>query len=119
MNTCRRINSEWLFFKQPLSDTTTTLSPTPPAQNDSRFYPVNLPHDWLIANSADHYENSEGWYQKTISSDILPFDASSDDDWLLYFEGVYMDCTIFVNGMQAGEWTVSYTHLTLPTTPYV
>ena len=41
MNTCRRINSEWLFFKQPLSDTTTTLSPTPPAQNDSRFYPVN------------------------------------------------------------------------------
>ena len=87
MNTCRRINSEWLFFKQPLSDTTTTLSPTPPAQNDSRFYPVNLPHDWLIANSADHYENSEGWYQKIISSDILPFDASSDDDWLLYFEG--------------------------------
>lgn len=115
MNTCRRINSEWLFFKQPLSDTTTTL----PTQNDSRFYPVNLPHDWLIANSADHYENSEGWYQKTISSDILPFDASSDDDWLLYFEGVYMDCTIFVNGMQAGEWKYGYSSFEVRLTPFL
>lgn len=115
MNTCRRINSEWLFFKQPLSDTTTTL----PAQNDSRFYPVNLPHDWLIANSADHYENSEGWYQKTISSDILPFDASSDDDWLLYFEGVYMDCTIFVNEMQAGEWKYGYSSFEVRLTPFL
>lgn len=119
MNTCRRINSEWLFFKQPLSDTATTLSPTLPAQNDSRFYPVNLPHDWLIANSADHYENSEGWYQKTISSDILPFDASSDDDWLLYFEGVYMDCTIFVNGMQAGEWKYGYSSFEVRLTPFL
>ena len=119
MNTCRRINSEWLFFKQPLSDTTTTFSPTPPAQNDSRFYPVNLPHDWLIANSADHYENSEGWYQKIISSDILPFDASSDDDWLLYFEGVYMDCTIFVNGMQAGEWKYGYSSFEVRLTPFL
>ena len=115
MNTCRRINSEWLFFKQPLSDTTTTL----PAQNDSRFCPVNLPHDWLIANSADHYENSEGWYQKTISSDILPFDASSDDDWLLYFEGVYIDCTIFVNGMQAGEWKYGYSSFEVRLTPFL
>ena len=115
MNTCRRINSEWLFFKQPLSDTTTTL----PAQNDSRFYPVNPPHDWLIANSADHYENSEGWYQKIISSDILPFDASSDDDWLLYFEGVYMDCTIFVNGMQAGEWKYGYSSFEVRLTPFL
>ena len=114
MNTCRRINSEWLFFKQPLSDTTTL-----PAQNDSRFYPVNLPHDWLIANSADHYENSEGWYQKTISSDILPFDASSDDDWLLYFEGVYMDCTIFVNGIQAGEWKYGYSSFEVRLTPFL
>ena len=119
MNTCRRINSEWLFFKQPLSETATALSPTLPAQNDSRFYPVNLPHDWLIANSADHYENSEGWYQKTISSDILPFDASSDDDWLLYFEGVYMDCTIFVNGMQAGEWKYGYSSFEVCLTPFL
>ena len=119
MNTCRRINSEWLFFKQTLSDTTTTFSPTPPAQNDSRFYPVNPPHDWLIANSADHYENSEGWYQKIISSDILPFDASSDDDWLLYFEGVYMDCTIFVNGMQAGEWKYGYSSFEVRLTPFL
>lgn len=119
MNTCRRINSEWLFFKQPLSETATTLSPTLPAQNDSRFCPVNLPHDWLIANSADHYENSEGWYQKTISSDILPFDTSSDDDWLLYFEGVYMDCTIFVNGMQAGEWKYGYSSFEVRLTPFL
>lgn len=119
MNTCRRINSEWLFFKRPLSETATTLSPTLPAQNDSRFHPVNLPHDWLIANSADHYENSEGWYQKTISSDILPFDASSDDDWLLYFEGVYMDCTIFVNGMQAGEWKYGYSSFEVRLTPFL
>lgn len=65
------------------------------------------------------YENSEGWYQKTISSDILPFDASSDDDWLLYFEGVYMDCTIFVNGMLAGEWKYGYSSFEVRLTPFL
>ena len=115
MNTCRRINSDWLFFKQPLSDAPTKL----PATDDARFQPVNLPHDWQISNSADHYEASEGWYQKTISSDLLGFDASSDDDWLLYFEGVYMDCTIYVNGQKAGEWKYGYSSFEIRLTPFL
>ncbi len=132
MNTCRRINSEWLFFKQPLSDTnapTELSSELPsgrssklPSPDDARFQPVNLPHDWLISNSSDHYENSESWYQKTLSSDVLDFDTSSNadnNDWLLYFEGVYMDCTIFVNGMQAGEWKYGYSSFEVRLTPFL
>ncbi len=136
MNTCRRINSEWLFFKQPLSDTNAPTelsselsselpsgrSSKLPSPDDARFQPVNLPHDWLISNSSDHYENSESWYQKTLSSDVLDFDTSSNEDnndWLLYFEGVYMDCTIFVNGMQAGEWKYGYSSFEVRLTPFL
>ena len=33
---------------------------------EEQFAPVDLPHDWLIYNTRNLYENSTGWYRKRI-----------------------------------------------------
>ena len=63
---------------------------------------VDIPHDWLIFNTNDLYETSTGWYRRSL-------DVSMTEERLyLRFEGVYMDCTVYVNGKTAGEWKYGY-----------
>ncbi len=64
---------------------------------------VDLPHDWLIYNTKDLYETSTGWYRTTLE---VPDDGLRTS---LRFEGVYMDCKVYVNGRLAGEWKYGYT----------
>lgn len=66
------------------------------------FEPVDLPHDWLIYNTRDLYENSIGWYRKIL------FATPSDEQVLLCFDGVYMDSSVYVNGHFVGEWKNGY-----------
>lgn len=66
------------------------------------FAPVDLPHDWLIYDTLNLYEDSIGWYRKR-------FHWKKDERRvLLYFDGVYMDCSVFVNGVPVGEWKYGY-----------
>ena len=65
------------------------------------FKAVDLPHDWLIWNSKDLYESSYGFYRKTWKN-------SGAKSVRLYFEGVYQDCTVYVNGKEAGENKYGY-----------
>lgn len=122
MNIRKRWNRNWQFFKQPLPASQTDSAShreALPSKNDLRWQAVNLPHDWMISNSADHYENSEGWYQKTLFLDSLNRSDASCEDWLLYFEGVYMDCTIYVNDNKAGEWKYGYSSFEIRLTPFL
>ena len=64
---------------------------------------VDLPHDWLICDTNDLYKTSTGWYRRTLS---VPEDGRRT---ALRFDGVYMDCRIYVNGVQAFEWKYGYT----------
>ena len=66
------------------------------------FRPVDLPHDWLIYNTLDLYEDSIGWYRRSYTYD------GKTDHVLLYFEGVYMDSTLYVNGKEMGQWKYGY-----------
>ncbi|MDQ0253176.1 beta-galactosidase/beta-glucuronidase [Evansella vedderi] len=66
------------------------------------FEPVDLPHDWLIYNTLDLYENSIGWYRKQFKWD------NEADQVLLYFDGVYMDSSLYVNKQLIGEWKNGY-----------
>lgn len=70
--------------------------------NHLKFEPVDLPHDWLIYNTLNLYENSIGWYRKRFIW------TKDDKQVLLYFEGVYMDSSLYVNGQFAGEWKYGY-----------
>lgn len=67
---------------------------------------ITIPHDWLIVGNGDLYENSIGLYSKTLS--FSEEDLAAQDIYYLYFEGVYMDSSIFINGQEVFEWKYGY-----------
>ncbi|MCM3134065.1 DUF4982 domain-containing protein [Paenibacillus polysaccharolyticus] len=126
MNAKRLFNNGWQFAKSDLSVTKRTESNTdtdltkdansteqtnlteptgridPTQLTELSFEAVELPHDWLIYNTLDLYENSIGWYRKT-------FEYTKDEQQvILCFDGVYMDSSIYVNGQFVGEWKYGY-----------
>ena len=92
-------NYFWKFLKQPI---TTTLPEVLPKL--SQFHDVTLPHDWLIYQSDNLYETSSGWYWKSF--DIK---KTKKTVYSILFEGVYMDCSVYVNGHFLGDWKNGYT----------
>lgn len=110
MGTSKRINNGWMFSKQPLNTTLTDV-----AAGSIAWMPVTLPHDWLIYNTKDLYENSEGWYRTTLTlAEVSPSSRVS-----LRFEGVYMNSTLYVNGHSAGVWKYGYSTFEFDITPYL
>jgi len=93
MNQKTLFNDGWEFAKSSLE--TTEIETL-------KFECVDLPHDWLIYNTLDLYENSIGWYRKTFSY------TKEEDHVLLCFDGVYMDSSLYVNGQWIGEWKYGY-----------
>ena len=67
---------------------------------------IELPHDWMIGHTKELYKNSVGFYKKeiNISEDI------SDRYIALAFEGVYMNCGVWVNNQLAGKWKYGYSN---------
>ena len=87
------LNNGWEFAKSALDLNDPALL---------MFRPVDLPHDWLIYDTENLYEDSIGWYRRYL-------DIPSSAHVFLYFEGVYMDCSLYVNGEWIGEWKNGYT----------
>ena len=84
----------WEFSLQPVG---TEFSP------GFSWQKVDIPHDWLIEDTNDLYKTSTGWYKRSLT---VPDDGRRT---VLRFEGVYMDCRVYVNGSSAGEWKYGYT----------
>ena len=105
----QKLKYDWEFQKIPVVD-----GIIPDDFKEELFYPVVVPHDWLIGQAEDLYENSVGWYRKRIE-----LNPKAQRNYFLRFEGIYMDCTIFVNGEKAGEWKYGYTTFETNITPYV
>ncbi|MCM3204132.1 glycoside hydrolase family 2 TIM barrel-domain containing protein [Paenibacillus illinoisensis] len=93
MNQKKLFNDGWQFAKTKLDVTDYA---------GLAFEPVELPHDWLIYNTLDLYEDSIGWYRKTF-----PY-TKDDQQHLLCFDGVYMNSSVYVNGRLVGEWKYGY-----------
>ena len=93
MNVCRLFNDGWYFNK-------TSLNQTLPDYHS--FKKVDIPHDWLIYDTQDLYENGIGWYKKEFVVEDV------NKQYLLSFDGVYMNTTIYVNDMNVGEWKYGY-----------
>ncbi len=70
---------------------------------DYEFSPVHIPHDWLIYNTDDLYESSYGRYIKKYD-----FGKISGRSIRLYFEGVYMNSSVFVNRKKVFDWKYGY-----------
>ncbi len=71
----------------------------------NNFESVSIPHDWLIADTADLYRHGVGWYRKIFDAGFV----KPDQRVFLRFDGVFMDCVLFVNGTRAGEWKYGFT----------
>ena len=67
------------------------------------FKKVNIPHDWLIYQGQNLYEDAIGFYRKKFN-----FKKDSNHRYELYFEGVYMNSTVYVNGKEIGCWKYGY-----------
>lgn len=93
MNEKILFNDGWQFAKTDLN----TVS-----SEGLLFEPVALPHDWLIYDTNNLYENSIGWYRKEY------LHKSKNKSILLYFDGVYMDSSLYINGRLIGTWKYGY-----------
>ena len=93
--------------------------------NDRSWRTINLPHDWSIegrpeinnpsGNDGGYYPAGIGWYRKT-------FNFQQDNrltETIIYFEGVYMNATVFVNGHDLGTHPYGFTSFFYDITPYL
>ncbi len=93
--------------------------------NDRSWRTINLPHDWSIegcpeinnpsGNDGGYYPAGIGWYRKT-------FNFQQDNrltETIIYFEGVYMNATVFVNGHELGTHPYGFTSFFYDITPYL
>lgn len=93
--------------------------------NDRAWRTLDLPHDWSIegrvdrnnpsGNDGGYYPAGTGWYRKTFT---LPHDIKNRKTGL-YFEGVYMNAEVFVNGKKAGGHPYGYSSFFVDITPFI
>ena len=112
-------NDGWLFC----------LGDVPEAKDmtfdDASWRGITLPHDWSIegkfdkdapaGNDGGYLPTGIGWYRKTFD---LP-EGCEDKKLRLYFEGVYMNSDVYVNGQRAGGHPYGYSSFFIDLTPYV
>ncbi len=104
-------NDHWSFVKTSLDVTWEDLFFWKREKWKDLWQPVDLPHDWLIYNTLQLYENSIGWYRKQL------FGTSMRT--ILRFDGVYMDSTLYVNGKKVGDWKYGYSAFEWDITEYL
>ena len=93
--------------------------------NDTGWRTLNLPHDWSIEGDIHHehpmgmaggfFPSGIGWYRKSFE---VPAE-SSQKQIFIYFEGVYMNAEVFINGHSLGIHPYGYTSFSFNLTPYL
>lgn len=93
--------------------------------NDTDWRKLDLPHDWSIegkihpknttGGGGGYFPAGIGWYRKTFQ---VP------DEWkakktAVYFEGVYMNSEVFINGKSLGVYPYGYSSFSYDLTPYL
>jgi len=100
------------------------------SQDSAQWRTVDLPHDWSIEGTFDKnhpagYDGAflptgKGWYKKLFTVDgKTTTGAQADKTLRLYFEGVYMNAVVYVNGQRAGGHPYGYSSFFVDITPYV
>lgn len=93
--------------------------------NDSGWRKLDLPHDWSIEGKVNaknltkgaggYFPSGIGWYRKTFQAP----DAWKAKKTAVYFEGVYMNSEVFINGKSLGVHPYGYTSFSYDLTPYL
>ena len=110
---------DWKFF----------LGDAPDAKsnnfNDESWRKLDLPHDWSIEGKVNpknptgggggYFPAGIGWYRKTFQAS----DAWKTNKIAIYFEGVYMNSEVFINGKSLGVYPYGYSSFSYDLTPYL
>ena len=104
--------------------------------DDSKWVEVDLPHDWSIEDlpaaagkkqigpftedsegqgSTGYTKGGIGWYRKTFTLG----EWAKNKKIQLCFDGVYMECNIWLNGQHVGFHSNGYTPFNVNLTPYI
>lgn len=93
--------------------------------NDNDWRTLDLPHDWSIEDRTDsanpmgndggYFPAGIGWYRKSFE---LP-STYKDKKVGIYFEGVYMNAEVFVNGKSVGMHPYGYSSFYYDLTSYL
>ena len=93
--------------------------------DDKNWRTLDLPHDWSIEGTPDkdnpmgtdggYFPSGIGWYRKSIT---VPASWKAKQV-SIYFEGVYMNSEVFINGKSLGVHPYGYTSFSYDLTPYL
>ncbi|SHE99255.1 glycoside hydrolase family 2 TIM barrel-domain containing protein [Dysgonomonas macrotermitis] len=128
LNSCMNSSEEGFVRKQNFDDGWSFHYGDIPAEqifmeDTTRWTTVDLPHDWSLdmpfakSNGGIAIGQTQGgtaWYRKTF---IVPA-KHSDKKLTLYFEGVYMESEVWVNGTQVSFHPYGYTSFFCDVTEY-
>jgi beta-galactosidase len=94
------------------------------AVKEDIFRKLDLPHDWSVDYAPEESEQTGGgggyakagigWYRKHFH-----LDAIKEEKIFLYFEGIYMNSTVYVNGKKAGGHGYGYTSFYVDITEFL
>lgn len=75
--------------------------------DDSSWTNITIPHDWSIYNTFNssslatyeggYLDGGDGWYRRRINV------TDSSKRVYIYFDGVYKDCDVYINGSKVGD----------------
>ena len=93
--------------------------------DDSNWRKLDLPHDWSIEGQVNpknptgaaggYFPAGIGWYRKTFN---VPKEWK-EKKICIYFEGIYMNSEVFVNGKSLGVYPYGYSSFSYDITPYL
>ncbi len=112
-------NKQWKFQIGDIADAAR------PDFDDSAWRTLDLPHDWSIegtpnslnpsGNDGGYYPTGIAWYRKTFQYN----DKEQDLLTSIYFEGVYMNAQVFINGHDLGLYPYGYSSFFHDLTSYL
>ena len=109
----------WKFFLGDVADAKSREF------NDESWRNIDLPHDWSIEGKVNpknptggaggYFPAGIGWYRKTFKA---------PDEWKgkaisIYFEAVYMNSEVFINGKSLGVYLYGYSSFSYNLSPYL
>jgi beta-galactosidase len=93
--------------------------------DDKDWRNIDLPHDWSIegkvnaknpsGNDGGYFPTGIGWYRKTFMAPA----SFQNKKITVYFEGVYTNAEVFINGKSLGIRPYGYSSFSYDLTPYL
>ena len=110
-------NDNWKFTLSDVKDGAN------PSLDDSKWRALDLPHDWSIegvyspdkASCTGYLPGGIGWYRKTFN---IP-ESEKGNKIFIYFEGVYNNSEVFINGNSVGKRPNGYISFMYDMTPFL